>query len=522
MTKRLATVDKAWTDPKLLDLGDASLLTWRSCMKAAHAEAMSPAELEAFAAVSGGRRPPTRKVRRFVASVSRRGGKSRQAAAHLVYSATMVDYSSKLAPGETPVFACVSPTREQARIILNYCVGYLKASPLLRGMLAGEPTADEIRLTNGAVIRCLTSDYRTLRGASLGEAVMDEASFLPHEDSATPDVEAARALEPALATLGGMLCIFSSPFKKSGLLFNLHRDFYGKDSDDTLVVSGASTLFNPTLDLEMIEAARLSDPAASLSEWFGEFRADISDYLDEALIDRATDHGGALELPPRPNTAHVGFVDASGGVGGDSYTLAVAHKVWGKKPVIGSDGRGYMVREDDHFVLDLVRGTPRGKVFDPMKITREYARICKEYGVKRVTGDAYGKEWVAQAWRECGIEYVTSERTKVEIYLEALPLFTRGQVTLRPHDLLLRELRLLERKTTKTGRDFVGHPPRGRDDYCNAALGALVLLMLDGAQSFVVTREMVENIAIDGALRRMRPSPQAVFGERRWGQMQRA
>jgi hypothetical protein len=46
--------------------------------------------------------------------------------------------------------------------------------------------------------------------------------------------------------------------------------------------------------------------------------------------------------------------------------------------------------------------------------------------------------------------------------------------------------------------------------------------MLDGARSFVVTREMVENIAMAGALRRMRASPQTVFGERRWGQMQRA
>jgi hypothetical protein len=54
------------------------------------------------------------------------------------------------------------------------------------------------------------------------------------------------------------------------------------------------------------------------------------------------------------------------------------------------------------------------------------------------SGDAYGKEWVAQAWRECGLQYLTSERTKVEIYLEALPLFTRGQVKLRPHDILLR------------------------------------------------------------------------------------
>jgi hypothetical protein len=64
--------------------------------------------------------------------------------------------------------------------------------------------------------------------------------------------------------------------------------------------------------------------------------------------------------------------------------LSVAHKIRGTQPVIGADGRGYMIREDDRFVVDLVRGTPRGRVFDPMKVTQEYAQVCKEYGINRV------------------------------------------------------------------------------------------------------------------------------------------
>jgi hypothetical protein len=490
---RLATIDRAMTDRKLLDLGGASWLIWRSIWKAAHAEPLTAEEAEAFAKVSGGRKPPSRRVRRLVAAASRRSAKSRMAAAKLVYSATMVDHTSGLAPGEVPVSACISPTKEQSKVILGYAVGFLKSSPLLRGLLAGEPTSGEIRLRNGHVIRCLSADYRTIRGWTLSDGILDEASFLRDESSAASDIEAAGALEPALATLGGMLCIFSSPFKKSGLLFNLHRDYFATDSDDTLVVAGESRLFNPTIDQGVIDAARQSDPQAALSEWLGEFRPDISDYLDEELIDRATDHGGVAEVSPRPGVAYVCFVDSSGGTSGDSYTIAIAHKVKAQ-PIRLADGRVFKTEEDDKYVLDVIRGTPRARTFDPHKVTKDYAKLCKQYNITQVVGDAYGREWVMQCWRDCGLQYVTSERTKVEIYLEALPLFTRGQVTLRPNEILLRELRLLERKTTRTGRDFVGHPPRGRDDYANAALGALVMLQLD-VQPMIITRAIVEAVA---------------------------
>jgi hypothetical protein len=45
------------------------------------------------------------------------------------------------------------------------------------------------------------------------------------------------------------------------------------------VVSGASTDFNPTLSAAAIEAERLSDPAAAVSEWFGGLRVPIASQI---------------------------------------------------------------------------------------------------------------------------------------------------------------------------------------------------------------------------------------------------
>jgi hypothetical protein len=80
---------------------------------------------------------------------------------------------------------------------------------------------------------------------------------------------------------------------------------------------------------------------------------------------------------------------------------------------------------------------------------------------------------VSSAWQECGISYVKSELPKSQIYLEVLPLFARGLVKLPDHAKLLRELRLLERHTHRSGKDTVDHPRNGRDDHANAVAGVL-------------------------------------------------
>ena len=427
------------------------------------------------------------------------------AGALAAYESALVDHRALLAPGEVGVVACISPTRAQAQIVENYTLGFFEASKVLRGEIA-EVTADEIRLRNGNVICCLVADYRTLRGRTLLLAILDEASFLKDEASSASDLEAARALLPGLSTTHGMLCILSSPYRRAGLLFQRYRDFFAQDDDGVLVVAGPSTAFNPTLDQSEIAAARASDPTAAQSEWFGLFRSDISNFLSDELIDAALEHR-PLELPPRGGVHYRAFTDSAGGVGQDAYTVAIAHK----------DDAGRVV-------VDVVRGTS-GK-FDPQTVTWECAQLLKEYGLRQVTGDAYGAEWVATAWQQCGVSYTRSERTKSEIYIEALPLFTRGLLRLPDHPKLLRELRMLERHTHRSGRDSVDHPRNGgRDDYANSACAAAVLV---GVNASAFTHANMQRIIAECATRQayrrpigsgQRVTAEQMFGERKAGQM---
>jgi hypothetical protein len=274
--------------------------------------------------------------------------------------------------------------------------------------------------------------------------VLDEVAYWRDEASALPDIETYRAVLPSLATTNGMLIGISTPYRKIGLLHQKYRDHFGQDSDDTLILQGTAKMFNPTLDDAVIAAQSAADPTAAPAEWDAIFRDDIAAFLDDELIDAAIEYGRPPELPP-VGLSYVAFTDPSGGVGRDAYTLAIGHK----------DDKGFMI-------IDALRGTS-GK-FEPVEVTKQYANLLAEYRIGSVTGDSYAQEWVAGAWRDAGVTYVRSELPKSQIYLEVVPLFTRGLVRLPDHARLLREFRLLELHRHRGGRESVDHPRGGHDE----------------------------------------------------------
>jgi hypothetical protein len=461
-------IHEAIADRKLLGAALGDLETWRTwiaCLKASEGIRLDPDELSRFQQVAGGRNPPKRRVREFIGGISRRSGKGRMAGARIVHAALLSDHSY-LAPGETGFVPCVSPTREQANIIKNYARGFIEASPILCGELVDE-THDRLRLRNGIQIVTLAADYRSLRGLTLaGLAVLDEAAFLRDAQSATPDVEAVRALMPGLSTSGGMLWVVSSLYRQAGFLYERHRDYFGRDDDNILVVSGPSTAFNPVVDQAAIAAAQQIDPESARSEWMGEFRSDLSSFLDDETV-RAAVGRRPLELPPRPGIQYAAFYDSSGGRS-DAAVLGIGHT------------------EGDQYIVDLVRGWP--SPHNPLNVIGQAAEIALRYGhgCQTVHGDNFSAEFVVSAFRTFGIKYERADLTASQAYLEALPAFATGQVNLPNHAALLTELRQLERRTSRMGKDVCSHPVGGHDDYAATCCGLIRLLAAPKRNSVMV------------------------------------
>jgi hypothetical protein len=156
----------------------------------------------------------------------RRSGKTRVVSVIGTHAAAQ-DYRDRLAPGETAVVACIAPDRRQARTLFDYCAGLVHESPMLRAELVKE-TADTLEFQHRTRLEIHTGSFRAVRGYTMALAVIDEAAFLRDEHSANPDVELARALRPALATLGGRLVVISSLHRRRGLMAEAHRRFYAR------------------------------------------------------------------------------------------------------------------------------------------------------------------------------------------------------------------------------------------------------------------------------------------------------
>jgi hypothetical protein len=210
---------------------------------------------------------------------------------------------------------------------------------------------------------------------------------------------------------------------------------------------------NPGISQAVVDRAFEDDPASAAAEWGAQFRSDVETLFAREALDAVVVRG-RFELPPVPGVSYIGFVDPSGG-SADSFTLAIAHR----------DPAGVPV-------LDLMREAK--PPFSPEAVTAEFAGECRRYNVGSVTGDKYAGEWPREQFRKCGIEYVTSELTRSELYLEALPMVNSSSVELLDNSRLLGQLAGLERRVGRSGRDAIDHRPASHDDCANAAAGALI------------------------------------------------
>jgi hypothetical protein len=227
-----------------------------------------------------------------------------------------------------------------------------------------------------------------------------------------------------------------------------------------LVVEAPTATLNPLIDREVIAEALADDPEAASAEWLAEFRSDLADFVDRAVVEGCVEPG-VYERPPAAGYRYVAFTDPSGG-SSDSFTVAIAHQ------------------EGEGVVLDLVREVR--PPFIPGAVVEEYAAALKSYGLSAVTGDEYGKQWVREQFLKCGIRYEGSDKNKSEIYLEALPLLNGGRLDLLDNQRLVSQICGLERRVARGGRESVDHAPMAHDDLANAALGAAVLCGAGGVR----------------------------------------
>jgi hypothetical protein len=241
-----------------------------------------------FQECTGRTHPPTTPPSEVYVVAGRRAGKSRFAGA-LAVRAGIRRYA--LAPGERATVAIAAADREQARILLGYAVAPFEENQELRGRVSKRSVLQRlsalvVRRTRWAVdlggdvsIEVHTSNFGRIRGRTFALAIADELAFWSSEDGSNPASEVLAAIRPGLITVGGQLVRVSSPFAKSGPLWEAFERFYGTDDPSVLVWRAPSMVMNPSLPQAVIDTALARDEAAARAEWLAQFRDDLSSYI---------------------------------------------------------------------------------------------------------------------------------------------------------------------------------------------------------------------------------------------------
>lgn len=427
-------------------------LTWSASLallRATFALPMSAVDLATFCDLTGRTVAPSTPAKELWWVAGRRSGKSVVAALIAVYLSTCRTY--RLARGERGVFMVIAADRKQARVVRRYVTGLLKSTPVLAQVIARE-TTDTIELTNGIAIEIHTASFKTIRGYTVIGAVADEVAYWPtDETSAEPDREILAALRPAMATVPeALLVCLSSPYTRRGELWRTFEAHYGRDHDDVLVVRAETRALNPTVSERTIARAYRDDALRARSEYGAEFRDDTAALLDDAAITAVTPLG-VRELAPVAGRRTVAHFDAATGSGEDSAALAIA---FGAPPELAAARRWR-------------------PPFSPAAVVREAAQMLRRYGVSTTTIDRYAPNLIIEAFREHRITATVATRDTSTAFIDLLALINSRRVALLDEPTVMAELRRLERRPGASGRDSVGHPPRGHDDVAAACAQAL-------------------------------------------------
>jgi terminase large subunit-like protein len=188
---------------------------WRVLLAALFGLPMSPEQISLFQKHTGRTTSPAQPVREAWLVCGRRAGKSFVLACVAVFLACFKDWRPFLGPGEVATVMIIAADRRQARVIMRYCLGLLRAVPMLRQLIEGE-TQESITLRNRIVLEIHTASFRSTRGYTIVAALLDELAFWPADEfSAAPDVEVINAIKPGASTIpGSILLAASSPYAR--------------------------------------------------------------------------------------------------------------------------------------------------------------------------------------------------------------------------------------------------------------------------------------------------------------------
>jgi hypothetical protein len=383
-----------------------------------------------------------------------RSGKTRLAALRLLHLALTVPLD-QLARGEAAFAAIVAPKLALARQALAFIRGALDALPALKRMVSAD-NADSLTIRRGAqavTIEAVAAGRggAGLRGRWFVGALLDESAFFRDESSGVVnDAALYDAVAPRILR-GGQVIVQSTPWARSGLLYDLWRCNWANPTT-ALAVHAPTRLLRSDPDvLAIVSREEQRDPENALVEYGAQWgAASAGRWLSEEDLARAVRPAIA---PARPGDS----VAAGGDLGfvRNSAALAV---------LAGSPGAWRLAHVREWRPAE-------GKPLAPSVVCRELVADLQEHGCPGVTVDQHYRESLREL-AEADALTLSDAPAPAEAWAVVRTLLREGRLQLPDHPLLLNQLRGVCGRLASGGSVQITLPrtPDGRHGDLAAAL----------------------------------------------------
>jgi hypothetical protein len=386
------------------------------------------------------------KPREILDLSSPRTAKTIRAAARAIVASQTIDLS-RMGPGEMPRVSIVSTKLDIADVPFNMLLGALERSPRLKHLIvdkreaklrgggAGMRTLLLKQMTSGRLVEvACVAGGRAANGLvarwSAG-VIFDEAPRMQgQENGAVVNLDEAKTSVRDRMMRGATIQYVGSPWLPAGPAYQMYNEFFGKPSEDLVVINMTGPQGNPFhYTPEYCEYLRRTDPAAWRVAVLGMFVDPIGGLLDVEAVRRNT-RQGPVEIPP----GQVSRVCAGLDPGKGRYTLDLVD--------VTPDGR-YRVAAAREFT----KGGPKGMI-------RDAAKLCAAYGVQRAWTDQYaGDEIVALAAAE-GLTVEVEPWTggnRIEAYTNLVTLTADDRIEFSPEKQFQTDLYSVQKRITQDG-----------------------------------------------------------------------
>jgi hypothetical protein len=395
---------------------------------------------------------------------------------HLVYSALTVDVSL-LARGEMAFAPIVAPDLKTARQALRFASGAAHGAPSIAQCIESESADGFVlrRPNDGRLVsvECLAASRggASLRGRTMVSALMDESSFFRDADSGiVNDSELYRAVVVRVVP-GGKLCVISTAWLQSGLLWQLVQANHGKPTGCVAAIAPTLLVRDDPKIRVIVEQERVRDPLNAAREFdCVPFDGAESSFFDPRAIASAVDDSLVLPAPWDEDKADeiVVGVGADFAFRSDSSALVVVQRD----------------ADDVYTVLAVEERRPEGGPLKPSAVCADFARTVKRYGCDVVMADSHYRESIVEHLEAAGL-YLTPAPAgasgKVEGYVLARTLLHEGRLRLPNLERLLRQLRETYSRPLSGGGLAIDNP-RWKSGGHGDLISALVLAVYQASR----------------------------------------